>query len=88
MKMTSPPPLLLTPLMSQASSPLKLPSPDSSEWHLAKEQRLIEIKLQRETVLELEQTQQILNQQRVEQEFQRGKGDVLNYNEEIRELDL
>ena len=88
MKMTSPPPLLLTPLMSQASSPLKLPSPDSAEWHLANEQRLIEIKLQRETVLELEQTQQILNQQRVEQEFQRGKGDVLNYNEEIRELDL
>jgi hypothetical protein len=74
--------------MSRASSSQKLLSPDSAEWHLANEQRLIEIKLQRERVLELEQTQQIPNQQRVEQEFQRGKDDVLIYNEEIRELDL
>jgi hypothetical protein len=39
MKMTSPPPPLLTPLMSQASSSQKLPSPDSAEWYLANEQR-------------------------------------------------
>ncbi|KAH8591832.1 hypothetical protein B0O99DRAFT_266627 [Bisporella sp. PMI_857] len=87
MKMTSRPPPLLTPLMSQASNSPRLPSPDSAEWHLANEQRLIAIKLQRGKVLELEQTQQIANQQRVEQELQRGKGDVLNYKEEIRELD-
>ena len=36
--------------MSQASSSQKLPSPDSTEWYLANEQR--------ERVLDLEETQQ------------------------------
>jgi hypothetical protein len=52
------------------------------------EQSLIAIKLHRERVLDLEQMQQIANQQSAEQELQRGKGDVLNYKEGIRELDL
>jgi hypothetical protein len=65
--------------MSQASSSQKLPSPDSAEWYLANERR--------ERVLDLEDTQQIANQQRAEQEPQRGKGDVLNYKEGIQELD-
>jgi hypothetical protein len=51
-------------------------------------QSLIAIKLHRERVLDLEQMQQIANQQSAEQELQRGKGDVLNYKEGIRELDL
>jgi hypothetical protein len=46
MKISPPPPPLLTPLMSQASSSQKLPGPDSAEWHLVNEQRLIAIKLQ------------------------------------------
>ena len=85
--MASPPPPLLTPPMSQASSSQKLPDPDSTEWHLTNEQRLIAINLRRERVRDLEQTQHIPNQQRVELELQRGQGDVLNYTEGIRELD-
>ena len=60
--------------MSQASSSQKLPSPDSTDE-------------QTERVLDLEETQQIANRQRAEQELQRGKGDVLNYKEGIQELD-
>jgi hypothetical protein len=47
MKMAFPPPPLLTPPMSQASSSQKLPSPNSAERHLANEQRLIAIKPER-----------------------------------------
>jgi hypothetical protein len=42
---------------------------------------------QTERVLDLEETQQIANRQRAEQELQRGNGDVLNYREGIQELD-
>jgi colicin import membrane protein len=73
--------------MSQASSSQKLPDPDSVEWHLTNEQRLIATDIRRERVGDLEQTLQIPNQQRVELELQRGQGDVLNYKEGIRELD-
>jgi hypothetical protein len=76
--MPSPPPPLLTPPISQASSSQTLPSPDSAEWHLASERRLVAIKLQREKVQDLEQTRQIANQQRIDLELQRGKGDVLD----------
>jgi hypothetical protein len=69
--------------MSQASSSRKLPSPDSAEWHLANERRLVAIELQREKVRVLEQTRQIEQ----ELEIQRGKGDVLNQKERVRELD-
>jgi hypothetical protein len=55
--------------MSQADGSQKLPSVDSAEWHLANEQRLVAIELQRVKVQSLEQTQQSANQQRVELEL-------------------
>ena len=63
MKMASPPPPLLTPPMSQARSFQGLPSPDSAEWHLANERRLVAIELQKRKVRDLEQTRQITSQQ-------------------------
>jgi hypothetical protein len=81
------PPTAPTPPMSQADGSQKLPSVDSAEWHLANEQRLVAIELQRVKVQSLEQTQQSANQQRVELELQREKDDVLNSKEGIQELD-
>src|SRR6266487_1730581 len=83
----SPSPPLLPPPMSQADSSQKLPRLDSPEWHLTNEQRLVTIELQREKVQDLEQTRQSVNQQRAELELQKEKDEVLNYKEEIRELD-
>jgi hypothetical protein len=86
-KVSSVPPPLLTPPMSQADGSQKLPSVDSAEWHLANEQRLVAIELQRVKVQSLEQTEQSANQQRIELELQREKDDVLNSKEGIQELD-
>jgi hypothetical protein len=73
--------------MSQADSSQKLPSLESTEWHLANEQRLVAIELQREKVQVLEQTLQRVNQESVELELRRNKDNVLSSKEGIRELD-
>jgi hypothetical protein len=85
--MSSPPPPLPTPPMSQGEGSQKLPSLDSAKWHLANEQRLAAIELQRVKVRDLELTRQGPNQQRIELELEGEKDNVLNYKDRIREVD-
>ncbi|RFU24294.1 Nucleoside-triphosphate phosphatase, partial [Scytalidium lignicola] len=61
--------------MSQADDSEGLLSLDNAEWHLANEQRIAAIELQREKVQDLEQRRQSANQHRAELELQREKDD-------------
>lgn len=82
---SSPPHPLLTPPTSQVCGSQKLPNPDSAEWHVANEQRLVAIELQRRKVDELEQRRQIAHQQR--SELQRRKDEVWEQKEKVQELE-